>query len=530
MSDDQVVGLDNTSVIFGNEAKSQLLAGAAVVAEAVGCTMGPRGRTVLIQQKGKAPVLTKDGVTVSKAVKLADPVQRMGGDLLREAASRTNDVAGDGTTTATVLTHAMMSEAHRLLTAGHGALELSRGIEDATAKVITWLQTNARQVTTRHELENVATISANGDSSIGKLIADAMEKVGRHGIVTVEDAKGTITSLELAQGMQLDRGYLSPYFVTNNEKMAAIYDNCYVLVTDKKISTIDELVPTLETIHRISAPVLIIADEIEGEALQTLVINRVKSNLKVIAIKSPGLGSAREQMLEDVAILCGTKVVSNKTGDSLKTVTLDNLGVTSRVIVSAKGTTLISNGKTREKVDQRLVDLEINLLDPTLSLEESSVIRMRMARLAGGVAVIKVGGSTEVEMIERRYRIEDALNATRAASEEGIIPGGGTALWAASREVLGSAPADKIVRAACHEPLRRITDNSGKNTGVVEERLNTLWEEGKKYGYNAASDTYQDMFSAGVIDPVKVTRTALENASSVAAAFTSMGAAICDQS
>ena len=518
-----------TDVLFAEEAKKILLDGASVVADAVGCTMGPRGNTVLIQADDAAPILTKDGVTVSRAVKLHNQAKRMGGDLLRDAAMRTNEVAGDGTTTSTVISYALMANSYKLLRAGHSAKELCEDLELSKNIVITELKTQALQANDNKEIVDIATISANGDKSIGALIADAINEVGRNGIVTVEDAKGMATSLDLVQGMRFDRGYLSPYFVTNNDKMHTLYENCAVFVTDKTLKSFDDIIPVLEHCSRSGTPLLVIANEIEPEVLQTLVVNRVKNNLRVVAVKAPGIASVKGHMLEDIATLCKAQVVSAKTGVDIKDVT-SYLGISKKVIVSAKSTTLIGIEATRDSVEARIEELRNQLSDPTLDLDEQGLLKMRIARLAGGVAVIKVGGSTELELTERRYRIEDALNATRAAIEEGYVAGGGTALLKIA-EILRSSPDKRgeLMALGCEEPLKRITSNAGDTFEVVKDKvLNNPNSSNNHIGWNAKDREVIDLVKAGIIDPVKVTRTAVENAVSVAIAFISLGAAVYD--
>ena len=522
---------NTTNILFHDEAKTTLLAGASVVADAVGCTMGPKGKCVLIQQRDKTPILTKDGVTVCRAIRLKDPMKRMGGDLLRDAAIRTNDVAGDGTTTSTVISYALMKESHRLLSTGCEALELVKGLELAKQYALHELSVQAQQITTRSQVENVATISANNDKEIGTLIADAMERVGRDGIVTVEDAKGTQTTLEVVEGLQFDRGYMSPYFVTNNDKMISAYENCAVLLTDKKISTLNEILPALEYVHKSGQPLLIIADDYENEALQALVLNRTKSNLKVVAVRAPGIGPTKGHMLEDIATLVNGKLISAKKGTELKNAP-EHLGLVRKLIVSAKATTLIGTSKSCEALDARIADLRAQLSDPTLDIEDVQTLKLRLARLTGGVAIIKVGGSTELEMSERRYRIEDALNATRAAIEEGIVPGGGTALLLIANKLLqecGTLDGVKVFAKGCEEPLRRICQNAEKSFDVVVDKLLRERETTLHIGYDAKQDVYIDLFQAGIIDPVKVTRCAIENAVSIAVAFSCLDAAIYDE-
>lgn len=527
-----------TKVLFSREARKELYEGLSIAAEAVSCTLGPKGKTVLIQKVNEAPLVTKDGVTVSRSIKLKDPIKRMGAELIREAAIRTNDVAGDGTTTATVLTHAMVKEGLKLLEAGYSAQLLCKGITHATEFVVEELKERSKQLTTSEEIAQVGTISANGDSNIGDLIAKAMNSVGRDGIITVEDAKGMATSLSIVEGMQFDRGYLSPYFVTNNERMCAAYQDAYVLITNKKLTTIRELVPILEKVVRAQKPLVIIAEDVEGEALQGLVLNRVKSNLAVVAIKAPGYGGHRDELLSDLCVLTGATLVSSTTGVSLDKLDLAQLGTCKKVLVDAKSTIVVGTGTTKEQIEKHANDLRLQLEDITLTANDIVKLKTRIAKLASGVAVIKVGGATEVEMIERKYRIEDALNATRAASEEGIVPGGGMALLRASEKLISTPGwADDrdvyvgwdIVIKACKAPLIRIVQNAGLSPDVVINELRQQIHQNLDIGYNAANNTYCDLISAGVIDPVKVTRTALQHAASVAITFLSLDAVIYEE-
>lgn len=523
-----------TKVLFSSEARKRLYEGLSVAAEAVSCTLGPKGKTVLIQQNGATPIVTKDGVTVSKAIRLKDPVQRMGAELIREAAGRTNEVAGDGTTTATVLTHALVREGLKLLEAGYSPTLLCRGIERAANQVAESLKSGAKQLTTSEEVAQVGTISANGDANIGSLIAQAMDKVGRDGIITVEDAKGMATTLEVVEGMQFERGYLSPYFVTNPERMVTIYQEALVLVTDKKLTTLRELIPILEQIVQAQRPLLIIAEDVEGEALQGLVLNRVKSNLPVVAIKAPGYAQHRDELLRDICVLTGATLVSSATGTSLDKLNIKQLGQCKKVVIDAKTSTLVGTGATKDAVDKHVNELRVQLEDVTLGQDDVTKLKTRVAKLASGVAVIKVGGATEVEMTERKYRIEDALNATRAAAEEGVVPGGGMALFTAVQNVKGSLAKPGIDRDevagiecvidACLAPLKRIVSNAGQNSGVVIDTLHRT----PGAGYNAATGAYEDLVAAGVIDPVKVTRSALQHAASVAVTFLSLDAVVAD--
>ena len=534
ISEKQVI----TRVVFAQEARKELFAGLCMTAEAVMCTLGPKGKTVLIQKDGGTPIITKDGVTVSKSINLKDPLRRMGSEMIREAASRTNDIAGDGTTTATVLTHTMVKSGLKLLEAGYSAQDLCMGIDFATKSVLEHLRLNAKQLTTSEEISQVGTISANGDRNIGDLIAKAMDKVGHDGIITVDDAKGMSTSLEIVEGMQFDRGYLSPYFVTNSEKMNVAFQDAKVLLTDKKISTLKELIPILEKTMQNRTPLLVIADEVDGEALQGLVLNKLNANLQVVAIKAPGFGKHREELLTDIAILTGAKLISPSTGVKLESITLQDLGTLKKLVVDAKTSTLVATGATKDNIEKHVQDLRFQMQDVTLSIEELTKLKVRVAKLASGVAVIKVGGATELEMVERKYRIEDALNATRAATEEGIVPGGGMALFNALETIVddrlsnlsqGVKAGVGIVRDACLAPLQRIVHNAGGSGDVVLNELAKLKQTKSQLGYNAALGTYENLIQAGVIDPVKVTKTALNNAASVASTFLNLDAVIVEE-
>lgn len=530
-------GKKTTHLVFGHEARQRLYEGLDIAAKCVASTMGPSGRCVIIQQAGATPIVTKDGVTVSRSINLKEPAQKMGAELIREAASRTNDLAGDGTTTATVLTHSMVKSGLRLLDAGYDTADLKRGIERGTAAVIGKLLSDATPVTTNDEVAQVGTISANGDVSIGALIAEAMSRVGRDGVITVEDAKGMATSMDVVDGMQFQRGYLTPYFVTNQEKMHAHYDDALVLVTDRKLSVLKELVPILEAVKRSGRGLLIIADEVEQEVMQGLVLNRIHGALPVVAIKAPGFGHTKSAVLEDIAIMAGAKFFSVQTGLKLETVSLADLGKLKRVTVDAKTSTLVGHGNTKTEIEARCVELREQLTDVTLTAEEAEILRMRIAKLSAGVAVIKVGGSTELEMVERKHRVEDALNATRAAVEEGIVPGGGMSLLNAST-VLDSLQWDSegercgldIVRKACFSPFEQILANAGVSAEVVKMKLHEASSlPGVQHrGFNAATGEYVNMIATGIIDPVKVERVALENASSVAITFLSLDALVVD--
>lgn len=538
MHDDQI-GQLNTRVLFENDARDKLYEGIKIAAEAVTCTLGPKGKTVLIQGINNAPIVTKDGVTVSRAINLVDPIQRMGANLVREAASRTNDVAGDGTTTATALAYAIVTEGKKLMAAGHDPRDLREGMSSGVKDVIEHVQKNAVKLTTKDEIVHVATISANGDSSIGQIVADAFDRVGADGVITVDDAKSMYTTLDVVEGMQFDRGYLSPYFVTNPEKMNVVYADAYVLVTDRKITTMQDIVSALEFVHKAGKALLIIADDVEGEALQALVLNRVKANLNVVAIKAPGYGQLRDAMLGDVCALTGAHLVSAASGVRLQDAgNTSVLGMCKKIVIDQKTTIMVGMPQSSEVVKKRVDELKAQLTDPSLEAEQIAHLKQRIARLAGGVAVIKVGGVTEVEMIERKYRIEDALNATRAAMEEGIVLGGGGALFAAASHLSESTVAFsntshnagyKAVMSACLEPLSRIVNNAGKSDKVVIDKLHEKRASDQRVGYDASTDTYCNMFERGIVDPLKVTRTALENASSVALLFISLGAVVSNE-
>ena len=531
-----------TQIVLAAEARKQLWEGMRLAAEVIGCTLGPRGKTVLIQQaSGRAPVATKDGVTCAKAIRLSDPVKQMGAQLVCEAAAQTNDEAGDGTTTASVLTAAMVKEGLRLVEADRDAVLLCKGIEAAADIVAGELRKAAKPISEPNEIAQVATISANGDSAIGELISRAMQKVGKDGIITVEDAKGMATTMDVVEGMQVDRGYISPYFVNDNERMRAVYEGASVLITDRKLSSFKDIVPLLEQLVKAQKALLIVADDFEGEAMTGLVLNRVKSNLPIVAIKAPGYGQRRAEMLQDMCRLTGATLVSASTGTSIDKVTGSMLGHCKRFVTDARTTTIVGTGSTKQAVEKHVEELRAQTQDVTLGAEDRDHLRARIARLAAGVAVIRVGGATEVEMIEKKYRIEDALNATKAAADEGIVPGGGMALYdavASARAALADeakarlvepdeAAGAEIVFRACLAPLRRIVTNAGRSPDVVIARVNDDRARAKgMHGYNAATDEHCDLVEQGVIDPVKVTRTALKNAASVAVTFLSLNAVV----
>lgn len=531
----------NTKIIFSHEARAALLKGLNKTADAVGCTLGPKGRTVLIQKGDDLPIVTKDGVTVSKSIRLGDPVEKVGSLLVQEAAQRTNEVAGDGTTTATVLTQAMVNEALKYIVNDGDVDEIKKGVDTAVSIVKKRLATMAMPIKGYEEVEQIATISANGSSHIGKLIATAMKKVGQDGIITVEDAKGMETSVELVEGMQFNRGYLSPYFVTNLDKNHAEYKNAYVLIVNETISDLKPMVPILEQVMSNGRSMIIIANEIDGSALQGLVLNKHKSGLKVVAIKSPGYGIHQGELLSDLAVMTGGDVVSATTGLSLDEVKINNLGLVKNVIATQKQTTIIGSVKYKEKIEKHCSTLRTQLADITLSPQQKDQLQTRIANLANGVATIKVGGTTELEMIERKYRIEDALNATRAAVEEGVVPGGGIALLKATTSLsemlkdnseLSEDDASfrmgiRLIRTACEEPIKRLAISAGGSIKEVKRYLEL--SDNKNIGYNASNNTFVDMLKTGIIDPVKVTRTALENAASIVGIFLSMETIIFEE-
>lgn len=523
----------STKVIFGSEARKGLLKGLNTVASAVGSTLGPKGKLVLIQQEGESPIVTKDGVTVSKSIRLKDPIEKMGAQLIKESASQTNETAGDGTTTATILTQAMVKAGLKLLEAGYSTKELCDGIQRGTDKIDKLLSMSAKQLSKTDEVAQIATISANGDSKIGELIADAMTKVGQDGIISVEEAKGTSTGLEVVEGMQVDRGYLSPYFVTNPEKMHASYSDVKVLLADHKLSSMRDLLPLLEKVIQSRTPLLIVADDVEGEALQGLVVNKVNANLPVVAIKSPGYGQHKEELLQDIACLTGAKIASASTGLKVNQLQMNDLGTLKKVVVDAKTATFVANGNTKSAIDIKLSELKMQMQDITLSPEELHKLRVRIAKLSCGVALIKVGGSTEMEMIERKHRIEDALHATRAAVECGIVPGGGMALYNAWQSIQGHSlsQGEKVAFEACLAPIEKIVKNAGLSPEVVINELGRMRngkDDVETLGFNASTAEYVDMLKEGIIDPVKVTRTALKNASSVAITFLSLDAVVVE--
>jgi len=517
---------------FDFEARSELKAGVDKLADAVKVTLGPKGRNVIIDKKFGAPTVTKDGVTVAKEIDLEDPIQNMGATMVREVASKTSDVAGDGTTTATVLAQAIFREGLKNVTAGANPMDLKRGIDLAVKAVTEGLKEISREVEGKKEIAQVGAISANNDNTIGDLIAEAMEKVGKDGVITVEEAKGTETDMEVVEGMQFDRGYLSPYFVTDAESMEALLENPYVLIHDKKISAIKDLLPVLEKVSQAGRSMLIISEDIEGEALATLVVNKLRGTLKICAVKATGFGDRRKAMLEDIAILTNGTVISEEKGFKLENATLAYLGTAKTITIDKDNTTIVEGAGKSEDIKKRINEIK-NQIDKTTSEYDREKLQERLAKLSGGVAVLKIGAATEMEMKEKKARVEDALHATRAAVEEGIVPGGGVAYIRCLKKldkIKGSnedqTTGVNIIRKALEEPLRQIVANGGFEASVV---LNKVLEGKNDFGFNAASEEYCNMYEAGVIDPTKVSRVALENASSAAGMLITTEATICEK-
>ncbi|HVS59928.1 MAG TPA: chaperonin GroEL [Gemmatimonadaceae bacterium] len=505
---------------FNTDARAALKRGVDQLAEAVKVTLGPKGRNVVIDKKFGAPTVTKDGVTVAKEIELPDPLENMGAQMVKEVATKTSDLAGDGTTTATVLAQAIFREGLKNVTAGVNPMALKRGIDAAVTAIVEDLKKMSLPTKGKKEIAQVGSISANNDKEIGDLIAEAMEKVGKDGVITVEEAKGLETTLETVEGMQFDRGYLSPYFVTDPEKMEAVLEDALILVHDKKISSMKDLLPILEKVAQIGKPLLIIAEDIEGEALATLVVNKLRGTLRVASVKAPGFGDRRKAMLEDIAVLSGGQVISEEVGFKLENAVVTDLGRAKRIVVDKETTTLIDGQGDEEKIKGRIKELKA-AIEKTTSDYDREKLQERLAKLAGGVAVINVGAPTESEMKEKKARVEDALHATRAAVEEGIVPGGGVALIRAQKalKTLKLTEADEqigvdIVRRAIEEPMRIIVQNAGGEGSIVVEKIRQ--SKDNNYGYNALTDEYEDLVAAGVIDPTKVTRTALQNAASIA--------------
>ena len=503
---------------FSDNARNALYEGVKKLNDAVKVTMGPRGRNVLIQKSFGAPSITKDGVSVAKEIELKDTIENMGAQLVKEVASKTADQAGDGTTTATVLAHAIFKEGLRNITAGANPVEVKRGMDKAAEAIIAELKSMAKTVKDKKEIAQVATISANSDTVIGELIAEAMEKVGKDGVITVEEAKGIQDELDVVEGMQFDRGYLSPYFVTNPEKMQTIMEHPFILLFDKKVSNLKDLLPVLEQVQKTGKPLLIIAEDIDGEALATLVVNKLRGVLNIAAVKAPGFGDRRKAMLEDIAIISGGEVISEELGRTLESATLADLGQAARIVIDKDNTTIVNGNGEKARIDARVAQIRAQIAE-TSSDYDREKLQERLAKLSGGVAVIKVGAATETEMKEKKDRVDDALSATKAAVEEGIVVGGGSALLLANAKIKLNVTGDEaigaeIVTRALKAPLKQIAENAGFDAGVVAN--NVLTSNKANYGFNAAIGEYVDMFEAGIVDPVKVSRIALQNAVSVA--------------
>ncbi|MBB3144280.1 chaperonin GroEL [Phyllobacterium trifolii] len=520
-------------VKFGSEARDRMLHGVDILANAVKVTLGPKGRNVVIEKSYGAPRITKDGVTVAKEIELEDKFENMGAQMLREVASRTSDVAGDGTTTATVLAQAIVREGAKAEAAGMNPMDLKRGIDLAVAAIVEELKRNARKISNNSEIAQVGTISANGDTEIGQYLADAMGKVGHEGVITVEEAKTADTELEIVEGMQFDRGYLSPYFVTNQEKMRVDFEDPYILIHEKKLSNLQAMLPILEAVMQSGRSLLIIAEDIEGEALATLIVNKLRGGLKVAAVKAPGFGDRRKAMLEDIAILTGGTAISEDLGIKLEGVTLEMLGSTKKVVIDKETTTIVGGAGSKVAIEGRVAQIKAQIEDTTSDYDREK-LQERLAKLAGGVAVIRVGGSTEVEVRERKDRVDDALHATRAAVEEGVLPGGGVALLRAAKALDGlqAANADQrvgieIVRRATETPVRQIAENAGAEGSIIVGKLRE--NANFSFGWNAQTGEYGNLFDMGVIDPVKVVRSALQGAASVAGLLVTTEAMIAER-
>ncbi|QTK79494.1 chaperonin GroEL [Agrobacterium tumefaciens] len=518
-------------VKFGRTAREKMLKGVDVLADAVKVTLGPKGRNVVIDKSFGAPRITKDGVSVAKEIELEDKFENMGAQLVREVASKTNDIAGDGTTTATVLAQAIVREGSKAVAAGMNPMDLKRGIDLAVAEVVKDLQAKAKKINTSEEVAQVGTISANGERQIGLDIAEAMQKVGNEGVITVEEAKTAETELEVVEGMQFDRGYLSPYFVTNPEKMVADLEDAYILLHEKKLSNLQAMLPVLEAVVQTGKPLVIIAEDVEGEALATLVVNKLRGGLKIAAVKAPGFGDRRKAMLEDIAILTGGTVISEDLGIKLENVTLDMLGKSKKVSISKENTTIVDGAGQKSDIEGRVAQIKAQIEETTSDYDREK-LQERLAKLAGGVAVIRVGGSTEVEVKEKKDRIDDALNATRAAVQEGIVPGGGVALLRSSTKITAKGENDdqeagiNIIRRALQALVRQIADNAGDEASIVVGKI--LEKNEDNYGYNAQTGEYGDLIQLGIVDPVKVVRTALQNAASVASLLITTEAMIAE--
>jgi chaperonin GroEL len=517
-------------IFFSDDARQKLYSGVTQLADAVKVTMGPRGRNVLLQKSFGSPAITKDGVSVAREIELSNALENMGAQLVKEVASKTNDEAGDGTTTATILAHSIFKEGLRNVTAGANPVQLKRGMDKACEAILAELKAISKKVDTKEQIAQVATISANSDNAIGVMIADAMEKVGKDGVITVEEAKGISDELEVVEGMQFDRGYLSPYFATNMEKMIAELENPYILLSEKKVSSLKEMLPVLEAVNQTQRPLLIIAEDVDGEALSTLVVNRLRGSLNIVAVKAPGFGDRRKASLEDIAILTGGKVISEEMGMTLEKTTIDDLGTATKVVVDKDNTTIVNGAGESSAVEARVGQIKAEIENTTSDYDKEKA-QERLAKLSGGVAVIKVGAPTETEMKEKKDRVDDALSATRAAVEEGIVIGGGAALIKAASKIthdLGGDEqigADIIIRAIA-APLKQIAQNAGFDAGVVANEVSK--STGANIGFDAATGEYVDMFDAGIVDPTKVERVAMQNAVSVASLLLTTEATVSD--
>ncbi|MEZ5852074.1 MAG: chaperonin GroEL [Hyphomicrobiaceae bacterium] len=518
-------------VKFAIDARERMMRGVDILANAVKVTLGPKGRNVVIEKSFGAPRTTKDGVTVAKEIELEDRFENMGAQMVREVASKTNDVAGDGTTTATVLTQAIVREGLKSVAAGMNPMDLKRGIDKAVAQVMEEIKKKAKKVKNSEEIAQVGTISANGEKAIGKMIAEAMQKVGNEGVITVEEAKSLETELSVVEGMQFDRGYLSPYFITNADKMIAELDDPFILIHEKKLSGLQPMLPLLESVVQTGKPLIIIAEEVEGEALATLVVNKLRGGLKVAAVKAPGFGDRRKAMLEDIAVLTNGQVVSEDLGIKLESVTLDMLGRAKRVTIEKENTTIVDGAGKKKDIEARVAQIKVQIEETTSDYDREK-LQERLAKLAGGVAVIKVGGATEVEVKERKDRVDDALNATRAAVEEGVVPGGGVALLKATLSITAKGDNEdqeagiQIVKKALQAPIRQISENAGVEGSIVVGKV--LEARAGAFGYDAQNDEYGDMLEKGIIDPAKVVRTALQDAASIAGLLITTEASIAE--
>jgi len=520
-------------VKFASDARERMIRGVDILADAVKVTLGPKGRNVVLDKSFGAPRITKDGVTVAKEIELTDKFENMGAQMVKEVASRTNDEAGDGTTTATLLAQSILREGAKAIAAGLNPMDVKRGVDLAVRKVVEELKTRSRKVENNSEIAQVGTISANGDSEVGRMLAQAMDKVGNEGVITVEEAKSLETELDVVEGMQFDRGYLSPYFITDSERMRVELEDPYILIHEKKLSNIQALVPVLEKVIQASRPLLIIAEDVEGEALATLVVNKLRGGLKVAAVKAPGFGDRRKAMLQDIAVLTGGQVISEELGMKLENVTLDTLGTARRVAITKDDTTIVDGAGEKADIEARVAQIRQQIEDTTSDYDREK-LQERLARLAGGVAVIRVGGATEVEVKERKDRVDDALNATRAAVEEGILPGGGVALLYASRVLDGLTGENEdqtkgvaIIRRALQAPVRQIAANAGFDGAVVAGKL--LESDDPNFGFDAQTDEYGDLIERGIVDPTKVVRTALQDAASVASLLITTEAMVAER-